>query len=68
MDENNGGQAVFGRASRAACPVSFASGYRNTASGTTSVAMGNFNYATGDSSVAIGKEIMHKGKHNSNWI
>ena len=55
-DENNGGQAVFGRASRALGPVSFASGYRNTAAGTTSVAMGNFNYATGDSSVAIGKE------------
>ena len=60
-DENNGGQAVFGRASRALGPVSFASGYRNTAAGTTSVAMGNFNYATGDSSVAIGKESYAEG-------
>ena len=60
-DENNGGQAVFGRASRATGPVSFASGYRNTAAGTTSVAMGNFNYATGDSSVAIGKESYAQG-------
>ena len=60
-DENNGGQAVFGRASRALGPVSFASGYRNTASGQTSVAMGNYNYATGDSSVAIGKESYAEG-------
>ena len=60
-DENNGGQAVFGRASRALGPVSFASGYRNTAAAQTSVAMGNYNYATGDSSVAIGKESYAEG-------
>ena len=60
-DENNGGQAVFGRASRALGPVSFASGYRNTAAGQNSVAMGNYNYATGDSSVAIGKESYAEG-------
>ena len=60
-DENNGGQAVFGRASRALGPVSFASGYRNTAAGQNSVAMGNYNYATGDSSIAIGKESYAEG-------
>ncbi len=60
-DENNGGQAVFGRASRALGPVSFASGYRNTAAAQTSVAMGNYNYATGDSSVAIGKNSYAQG-------
>ena len=60
-DENNGGQAVFGRASRALGPVSFASGFRNTAAGQNSVAMGNYNYATGDSSIAIGKESYAEG-------
>ena len=60
-DENNGGQAVFGRGSRALGPVSFASGFRNTAAGQNSVAMGNYNYATGDSSVAIGKESYAEG-------
>ena len=60
-DENNGGQAVFGRASRATGAVSFASGFRNTAAGQNSVAMGNYNYATGDSSVAIGKESYAEG-------
>ena len=60
-DENNGGQAVFGRASRALGPVSFASGYRNTAAAQNSVAMGNYNYATGDSSVAIGKDNWAEG-------
>ncbi len=60
-DENSGGQAVFGRASRALGPVSFASGFRNTAAGQTSVAMGNYNYATGDTSVAIGRESYAQG-------
>ena len=56
---NNVGQTVFGYASETG-NISFASGFRNTAAGTTSVAMGNFNYATGDSSVAIEKRVMHK--------
>ena len=62
QDENNNvGQTVFGRSSRALGNVSFAAGFRNTAQGNNSVAVGNFNYATGDSSVAIGKTNYAQG-------
>tara|TARA_B100000427_G_scaffold322486_1_gene324564 strand:+ start:578 stop:2053 length:1476 start_codon:yes stop_codon:yes gene_type:complete len=60
-DDNQSGSAVFGYSSRALGPVSFASGYRNTANAYATTAMGNYNYATGDSSAAIGKENWAEG-------
>ena len=61
IDGGNVGQAVFGWGSRAIGNISFASGFRNTASGTASVSMGNYNYATGDATIALGKENWAEG-------
>ena len=64
-DDNQSGSAVFGYSSRALGPVSFASGYRNTASAYATTAMGNYNYATGDASSAIGKENWAEGANTT---
>ena len=61
IDGGNVGQAAFGWGSRAIGNISFASGFRNTASGSSSVAMGNYNYATGDSTIGLGKENWAEG-------